>query len=377
MITRTESSALRGFAILGIVLHNYTHWLGPMVKENEYTFSIHNVRRLMVELSLPEWDLIAHLISFLGHYGVPIFLFLSAFGLVMKYESPRLPGADGAGKTTDEGALAWFWKHYKKLFLMMATGYAAFVMVDYMTRAPRHYEFWNVVGQLGMFSNLYADPDHDIWPGPYWYFGLMVQIYLLYRFVLYKGSRSVSGMLSEKSAAWLAIGLAAVLTGVQLFFEPEGDLLNWYRYNFMGGVLPFVCGLLYARIMQGRLMPSLQGRLNLDGYGFTTRFAVVLLSAFLVLAGSMYFSTWLLVPVVVCVCAIAFIKILPQRMLASLAWVGGISSAMFVSHPIARKIIIPISRNGDLYAGLILYTLAAIVLGILFRELIRKVSVNS
>ena len=77
---------MRGIAILAIVLHNYCHWLGKMVQENEYQFSERNVRRLMVEVAHPSWELITHLISFFGHYGVPIFLFLSAYGLVVKYE---------------------------------------------------------------------------------------------------------------------------------------------------------------------------------------------------------------------------------------------------------------------------------------------------
>ena len=38
-LTRSECAILRGIAILGIVLHNYCHWLGPVVKENEYTFT--------------------------------------------------------------------------------------------------------------------------------------------------------------------------------------------------------------------------------------------------------------------------------------------------------------------------------------------------
>lgn len=38
LLTRTECNALRGLAIIGIFLHNYCHWLGPIVKENEYQF---------------------------------------------------------------------------------------------------------------------------------------------------------------------------------------------------------------------------------------------------------------------------------------------------------------------------------------------------
>ena len=34
---------MRGIAILAIVLHNYCHWLGKMVQENEYQFFERNV----------------------------------------------------------------------------------------------------------------------------------------------------------------------------------------------------------------------------------------------------------------------------------------------------------------------------------------------
>ena len=38
LLSIAESKALRGIAILGIILHNYCHFLGFAVKENEYTF---------------------------------------------------------------------------------------------------------------------------------------------------------------------------------------------------------------------------------------------------------------------------------------------------------------------------------------------------
>ena len=78
---------MRGIAILAIMLHNYTHWLGPMVKENEYTFDHNNVRRLLAELASPSVELLSHILSFFGHYGVPVFVALSAYGLYRKYEA--------------------------------------------------------------------------------------------------------------------------------------------------------------------------------------------------------------------------------------------------------------------------------------------------
>ena len=43
ILSRPACNALRGLAIIGIFLHNYCHWLGPIVKENEYQYFQHNV----------------------------------------------------------------------------------------------------------------------------------------------------------------------------------------------------------------------------------------------------------------------------------------------------------------------------------------------
>ena len=85
ILTREACNALRGLAIIGIFLHNYCHWLGPIVKENEYQYIQHNVDWLAQVIVNPDFNLPIHLLSFFGHYGVPVFLFLSAYGLVMKY----------------------------------------------------------------------------------------------------------------------------------------------------------------------------------------------------------------------------------------------------------------------------------------------------
>lgn len=357
MLTKQQCNALRGIAILGIVLHNYTHWLGPMIKENEYTFTQHNVDRLLVEMASPSLNIFAHLLSFFGHYGVPLFLMLSAYGLVMKYEPKTAdgnPAVTGASKMPHH----FLWNHYKKLFLMMVTGYTAFVLVDYMTPAPRHYEFWNVIGQLGMFSNLYSDPDHVIWPGPYWYFGLMVQIYILYRYVLYNGKGSLCGWMPKVEARYFTLAMLFGAMALQFCFEPTSDGLEWYRYNVFGSIAPFIVGLIYAR------------RVKQHHFRRRTYALSALLAAFVVLSGSLTYYSWCYVPVFVCVCGINLVKALPYKMLHMFEWVGTISAAMFVCHPITRKIIIPISRHGDVYAGLVLYLVATIVLAILFQHII-------
>ena len=179
-LTRTECSAMRGIAILGIMLHNYCHWLKDIVRENEYTWMVAKVDRLWDVLLHPDALLPIHLLSFFGHYGVPVFLFLSGFGLVMKYE-----GKTDMSQPT-QGILRFIRYNYLKLFRILIVGFVAFTMIDVMTYSPHRYHWDEVVGMLGMFANFFEHPSQVIWPGPYWYFGLTLQVYILYRLLFWK-----------------------------------------------------------------------------------------------------------------------------------------------------------------------------------------------
>lgn len=342
-LNRTECSALRGFAILGIFLHNYLHWLNPMVKENEYLFHQDNIDRLIAILASPSWDMPLQMFSFFGHYGVPVFLFLSGYGLVMKYEaddSPNITIAD------------FMKKHFLKLFPMMLLGFTVFAMVDWITPMRHHWAWSDILAQLTMTINFLPNPDKIIWPGPYWFFGLMIQLYLVYRIAIYRrGNRPL-------------YILVAVCWAIQALCHnaPEGDFLNSIRYNCIGGILPFAMGVLLAR---AKKLPEL------SRHHCATAFLVSLVAVIML---SFSFQTWLWVPAFIITLNVAFIKLLPTVAIRFFNWLGVLSSAIFVCHPITRKIFIPISRGGDIMDGLVLYIVTTIVLAMLFKVLIdRKV----
>ena len=349
LLTRAECAALRGLAIIGIFLHNYCHWLGPVVKENEYTFSQHNVDWLTAVMASPDGLLPAHLVSFFGHYGVPVFLFLSAYGLELKY-----------GRSLYAPAFRFVAYHWKKLFSMMIVGFVSFTIVDAMTPGRWHYTLTQVVAQLAMVNNLLPDPDHNIWPGPFWFFGLMLQLYVVYRLLIYK-----------RHWAWTA-GAMVVCLGVQLAFAPESEALNWYRYNFMGGMLPFGLGLLYARY---------GNRIILTNLNTLSLLVSVVFCGFMVMWMSASYLLWSVVPLVVCILCVYVVKLLSQAarrpvgawLMERLVWMGEISAALFVIHPVLRKVFIPISRHGDIYTGLLLYAIAAIGAAWLIRLVMTKI----
>ena len=119
---------------------------------------------------------------------------------------------------------------------------------------------------MGLFNNLLPNPDDIIWPGPYWFFGLMIQLYIVYRIFLYR-----------RHWAWNVMLIVLCFT-IQLSCEPESEALNRWRYNFIGGMLPFGFGVLYARYAHA--------------WTTATNLVAFVLSLFAILLMSFNYITW-------------------------------------------------------------------------------------
>lgn len=74
-----DTTVLKGLAISAIVLHNFFHAVSP-ARENEFEFHPGGFAVFLHTLSHPSLALQA-IFSFFGYLGVPIFIFLSAYGL--------------------------------------------------------------------------------------------------------------------------------------------------------------------------------------------------------------------------------------------------------------------------------------------------------
>ena len=70
------------------MLHNYCHWLPFAVPENEFSLSVEKYIQFWDVIS---WDTIfIQFFSFWGHLGVSVFVFLSGYGLVKKYDDTNI-----------------------------------------------------------------------------------------------------------------------------------------------------------------------------------------------------------------------------------------------------------------------------------------------
>ena len=348
ILTRTECTAMKGIAILGIMLHNYCHWLKGIARENEYTWLQWKNDRLWEILQQPDELLPMHLVSYFGHYGVPVFLFLSGFGLVMKYERSGQPEAS-------------FWRftryNYLKLFRIFIVGFVFFTMLDAFTPGIHRYLASEVLAMLGMYANFLEHPSEVVWPGPYWYFSVTMQLYILYRLLFYRWRH------------WgIVVGLMVGCWFWQMFYLDDTETLERLRYNLVGGMLPFGMG-----ILVGHWSERLEVFSERYGQQWVICF-VLLLSVFLTFLFSFFSSqTWLWVPALIVVGTIALVKLIPCQVMPYVVWLGTISAAIFVTHPIVRKIFVRPYIHEDMYAGLLLYVVATLLLSWLMKKIIDQI----
>lgn len=348
-LSREECTAMKGIAILGIMLHNYCHWLKGIARENEYTWLQWKCDRLWMYITSPDDLLPLHLLSFFGHYGVPVFLFISGFGMVMKYER------EGAAEV---GLWRFFRYNYLKLFRIFIVGFVLFTVLDAITPDTHRYLSGEVVAMLTMTANFLEHPAQVVWPGPYWYFSLTLQLYLLYRLLMYRRHWGVVVVLIALCWLW------------QAWYLNDLEVLERLRYNCVGGMLPFGMG-----VLAGRWSEVFRDRSEKWGLSrVVVSLCVLLLSILFTIHFSLFTPhAWLWVPALIVVGTIGLVKLLPKQILPYVVWLGNISAAIFIVHPLVRKVFIRPYISHNMYAGLLLYIVATILLSWLVKKVIDRI----
>ena len=330
MLTKSDNHLLKGIAILSIMLHNLLHLLPGAVAENEFTFSARNIHRVVYEFhhSHDVWSIISALISHFGHYGVSIFLFLSGYGLVMKYEksSSSIPPVP-----------SFIWQHIKKLWELMLPGFvvAFFFLIDWntFTLQLKDSNPWLTFAFLGNFFKF-----DTLLYGPWWFFSLMLQFYVLYRLVLYRWKNPLF--------LWRLVVLSLVVmwwandVHLQLSIS-QSSLLRYIRVSALGHLLPFAIGISTAR-ESGRAIFVRWNKACPNRLRNIIAVLTSLLGLVLLYCSAFHFTFWLFSPLFA-IMAVVPLTTLLQRPALRFGWEhwGFYSSALFVYHPIIRAEILP------------------------------------
>lgn len=339
ILKRDDCQVLRGMAITCIFLHNYCHLLDGATHENEFWFSNEFDSQFWESFFSP--NVLLQLFSYLGHLGVPVFVFLTGYGLTMKYD-------DAVGKMPVN--MSYFvWSHYVKFFMPMLLGMLGFMLIHYLLNGSL-WEGWpaTFITQMTLSNNIVPHPDRLIVPGPYWYFGMTMQLYVFYRIMVYH--RSI------RLLSYCAILSVIVLS----MLGTHHYALIWFKYNACGWLLPFSMG-----IVLGRWQPKLE----------FTRWqwlctSVVPGSVVLLFGGN--YILWLLIPVFAVFFFISLCKCLLDGIYSVSHFLGNLSLYIFVIHPIVREILLTLLPSAHQREGILAYVLVVVSVAYLLSLIVRR-----
>ncbi|MDE6272166.1 MAG: acyltransferase family protein [Muribaculaceae bacterium] len=355
--SRPQTEIMRGVSIIFIMLHNLLHLYPGVLRESEFFYDFGAISKFGEILGsgnlLAAWE---NIISFLGWYGVPMFIFLSGFGLSKRYD----------GKPFE--TWAFIKRNWLKLVTLMSIGVFIFCVDQFITiLSQEHPQGWkiflNFLIPLTCLNDLVQFRLDSI-PGVYWYFGLAFELYVIY--ALYLRIKS-GGKVKNGSLLW---GMTAIcFIAVPFFWNwPFGfdpiKFQTYLRHNFVGWMLPFAAGIWIARnprqplwgvialciVSVALFVPSLY---SVWSWQLTSIFAVVIIAGISIIFSKIpvFGRFWI--------------------------WTGQLSAYLFVAHPIVRHLsrfwtfgdpdLMPVSVT------CMLYVIAVFLAAILYRIALRSV----
>lgn len=322
-----DSVILKGIAILAIAFHNYFHFLSP-AKENEFAFAPQRIFVFLAALRDPR-QIVPALFSFLGHYGVQIFILVSAYGLAIRYWDERPSWA------------VFVWGRVRKIYPMFVLAIGLWLLMacfsaglNGLLQILRDDGSSLVLMLLGILNLI---PGHSLPPiGPWWFVPFIIQFYCLWPLLRRLTIRfGVAGLIVVSGASLLVVAtcndILVARWSINLLLSPVGRL-------------PVIClGIAMARY---RFVPGFTG-VVLAGLGFAAS----------------NFSAWLWplgFPCVSILMISAYESFRPQlRRSRLLMRVGECSMALFLVNGFTRIPFVEFaSKNGSWAAELVLGFLA-------------------
>lgn len=156
--TRDDTNVIKGVAILSIILHNLLHWISPSPGENEFDFYRDRVNNFIDGIINFPLESINLIISYFGHYGVQLFVFVSGMGLA--YSMCKKPRTWGN----------FMIDRIKKLYPLLLTGILFFVLAKVLIYNVllSSYDNREIGLKLLFLHTLFPDSGLSV-NGPWWF----------------------------------------------------------------------------------------------------------------------------------------------------------------------------------------------------------------
>lgn len=220
--SKEDTLFFKGIGILLIAVHNYFHLFPGFSIQNESSFSRKNLLSFLEYMSSFDFNQIfAGSFSFLGHYGVQIFIFFSAYGLAIQF---------GKGIRTDKEFIFY---RLKKIYFLLAFGFVCAMGIYALFGAEFSVKntvikFFLLTSTVSGFSGAQM---YQMLSGPFWFFAVIIQLYVCFPF-LYR----LIGRFNLKNSWTLFLGSYIIIYALHFLNIGEDWIVSGYE---IGGITPW------------------------------------------------------------------------------------------------------------------------------------------
>ncbi len=351
-ISKQTSLFLKGLAILIISLHNIIHKLPNLPIENEFSFSNKGAILFFTDSFFKEP--FYFVLSFLGHYGVQIFIFLSAYAFYIKKKS-----IFNVSKKT----------FFRKRFFRISTALIiAIIAVSFLNVIIKLFIYDSIpirtilngfIGTyIGGFLHLLA-----IQPflpkgtpgglGPWWFISFIIQFYLLLPYLL---------KINYTKTKCIILIIVSIFIN---FIITKYKLVNFnIFYTVLGHFPEIIFAFYYAKFIRHKKV----------NFILLTLFFLISTLIVLYCNSNAYLWYFANIPSIFCLLSLflLFQKIVPKRGTTFLLFIGRISVFIFLLNGITRDFFINYMSKSSKIVSIILiliYLIATISISYILYEL--------
>lgn len=225
-ISKDQTNIIKGVAISFIVLHNFLHMLPGTFGENEMTYKPLFLKYAQLVYDSPS-TIVRSFFSYFGHYGVQLFIFISGYGVAKSFSKTR--------QSTACFVLRRLFNIYK---LMLITIFTMLLLRAAEVIQPGVIGLFKAMFRHALMINNLSLETMFNYVGPWWFFDIILQLYLIFPIVFYIISRY-----PKKGFLLLLVCVYSIIYAL----SPVAEKFSFPLFaNFIGHLPEFALGIFLA-----------------------------------------------------------------------------------------------------------------------------------
>lgn len=219
-----SSFYLKGMAITLIMLHNFFHRLFPRFEENEMSWSIDHLTGFFDAVNRFPHLSVEFFWGLMGFFGVPVFVFLSGYGLTKSFSAKK-------GRI-----ITFVIKHIVKIYLLFLISVGVYTLYNYYQGNLSQKIIKAIFYTLTLTNNFYPNRLFLL-NGPWWFFSMIIQLYILFPLIYF--------ILKRKNNLFWILALCYLAIYILLFYL---NINSRYIFgNSLGHIPEFTLGCFMAK----------------------------------------------------------------------------------------------------------------------------------